>query len=81
MDPSRQKSSGNGWALSLLDLVWAQYGWSREEAIYDAPLCQLWLAYRQRAVVWEIRSIPSIGEQDDLLKNKATYLEVLKNGR
>jgi hypothetical protein len=66
--------------LSLLDLVWAQYGWSREAAIYDTPLCQLFLAYRQRAVVWEVKTMPSLSEQDDLMRNKAAYLEVLKNG-
>jgi hypothetical protein len=74
----RGPKAGNGWVLGLLDLVWAQYSWGYEDSLHDTPLAVLFLAYRQRAVIWESKGVPTLSQQQDLADNRELYKRVLR---
>jgi hypothetical protein len=65
----------NGWALNLLDMVWAEYGWTREAGL-SCPLATLFVAYRQRCRANGNKHMISLVEQETLAQTRKVLEEI-----
>lgn len=83
MEATHRRREGNGWLLTLLDMMWSDYGQQMAYTLYQVPLAQLFVAYRQRCLVYGRKGVPTFGQQEDLSQNRDLYksaLEALNNG-